>query len=206
MENKTITDHFRRNIFEAYSHYNAWKVIAYSKSKGVVSEKMAERYVQVQNYHSAFFSLSERAFLISFIMLVLHSFDKDDRSFSLWKIDSEKTELFSLQNESILTELSLVRNKLFAHSDIDPQSGTLVSYDVPSVERLDVFFKNLLDFYNTLSREVDQSLTLFDGAEEIKRTVELLFMNLYRGENVRLKEIDIEWTWEKDDKKISDII
>ena len=53
---------------------------------------------------------------------------------------------------------------------------------------------------------MDQSLTLFDGAEEIKRTVELLFMNLYRGENVRLKEIDIEWTWEKDDKKISDII
>lgn len=55
MDKKIITDHFRRNIFEAFSHYNAWKMIAYSKSSGVVSQKMAERYVLVQSYHNAFF-------------------------------------------------------------------------------------------------------------------------------------------------------
>ena len=31
-------------------------------------------------------------------------------------------------------------------------------------------------------------------------------MNLYRGEAMRKKEIDIEWVWEKNNKKASDII
>jgi hypothetical protein len=30
-------------------------------------------------------------------------------------------------------------------------------------------------------------------------------MNLTRGEMIRKAEIDMEWMWEKDDKKISDV-
>lgn len=206
LNKKVITDHFRGNIFEAYAHYNAWKVIAYSKSTGVVSKEMAERYVEIQKYHGQFFGLSERAFLISFIILLLHPFDNDTRAFSLHKVDIEKTKNFIAENKLVLNELKLVRNKVFAHSEIDPESGTFKRYSVPSVERLDDFFKKLVEFYNKLCKEVDDSITMFDNAELVKREVEQLFMNLYRGENVRKKEIDIEWLWKKDNKKISDII
>jgi hypothetical protein len=206
MDKKTITDHFRRNIFEAYSHYNVWKMIAYSKSSGVVNIKMAERYVKVQGYHNAFFAISERASLIAFIMLILHPFDKDERSLSLYKVDKRKTEDFISENTSILDELFLVRNKVFAHSDMDAESSTIKNYVVPSVERLDTFFKKLTEFYNELCRDTDQSFTIFDNAEDLKHDVERLFMNLYRGENVRLNEIEVEWDWQKSNKKISDII
>lgn len=153
-----------------------------------------------------FFTLSERAFLITFVMLLLHPFDKDVRSFSLLKVDKVKTERFTEENKEILEELNLVRNKIFAHSDINPETGTLKLYTVPSVERLDKFFKDLIVFYNNLCKGVDDSYTVFDNAESVKQDVEALFMNLYRGESVRRKNIDIEWRWEKDDRKISDLI
>ncbi len=206
MNNKTITDHFRGNIFEAYCHFNAWKTIACSKSPNIVSQKMADKYVEVQRYHRGFFSISEKAFLIAFVMLILHPFDKDERSLSLYKVNKEKTESFISDNKIILDELFLVRNKVFAHSDIGDEDSTIKNYSVPSVERLNLFFKNLIAFYNELCRETDKSFTYFDNAKDLKHDVEALFMNLYRGEHARLTEIDLEWDWKKNDKKISDVI
>lgn len=143
---------------------------------------------------------------MAFIILVLHPFDKDDRSFSLFKVDKKKTDDFITENQDIIDELLLVRNKVFAHSDMPNGESTIKSYLVPSVDRLDIFFKNLTAFYNELCRNTDQSFTIFDNADDVKHDVEGLFMNLYRGEHARLTEIDVEWDWEKDDKKISDII
>lgn len=71
---------------------------------------------------------------------------------------------------------------------------------------MDKFFEDLINLYNKLTSAVDGSATTFQNAVEIKRDIELLFMNLYRGEMMRKKEIDIEWTWEKDSKKASDLL
>lgn len=206
MDKKEIIDYFRNNIFEAYAAYTLWKVIAYSKSTGVVDKNMADRYVEIQNYHGEFFSITERATVIAFVILILHPFDKDSRAYSFYEINDEETKDFVIDNKEVLDELFLVRNKVFAHRDKDVTKSTLNDYPLPSVERLDTFFESLIKFYNQLCVIVDGSTTLFSNAENIKNDTEHLFMNLYRGENIRKKEIDIEWLWENDNKKISDII
>jgi len=203
MNNKEITDYFRSNIFEAFSAYNGWKMLFLSRSKGVVSNEMAERYVEIQKYHPQFFSLTERAFLIDFVLLILHSFDKRDDSFSLYKVNKKETDDFVKNNKIIISKLKALRNKIFAHKDIYTDAS---NYQIPSAIDLDNFFDNLIIFYNKLTSCVDDSSTIFSNAKEIKQQIELLFMNLYRGEAMRKKEIDIEWKWQKNNKKASDII
>lgn len=199
---KEITDYFRSNIFEAYAAYTGWKVISGSKSVGIVSKEMAERYVEIQNYHTNFFTITERTFLIQFVLLSLHSFDSDSRSLSLYKVDETQTKEFIVKNKVVLDMLFDLRNKLFAHKD----GMTNDEYKIPSFDALDLFFKNLMELYNALTSLVDDSHTIFSNAEEIKHDLEHLFMNLYRGEHIRKREIDIEWIWEKDPNKISDKI
>ena len=200
---KQITDYFRSNIFEALSAYNGWKMLFLSKSKGVVSSEMAERYVEIQKYHPEFFTLTERAFLVDFVLLVLHSFDKRDDSFSLYKVNEKETEDFVKNNKVVIDKLKALRNKIFAHKDIYTNAS---EYQIPSVIDLDKFFDNLIVFYNKLTSVVDDSSTGFSNAKEIKQQIEFLFMNLYRGETMRKKEIDIKWKWAEDNKKASDIL
>lgn len=200
---KEITDYFRLNIYEAMSAYSAWKMISHSKWIGVVTEEMAERYAEIQRYHPNFFISAERAFLVDFVMMSLHSFDKRDDSYSLYKVDREATEKFEQNNINVIKPLRDARHKIFAHRDI---YTSIQEYKIPSVIDLDNFFKNLIEFYNKLTSIVDDSSTRFSNAEEIKHDIELLFMNLYRGESMRKKEIDIKWKWAEDIKKASDIL
>ena len=200
---KEITDYFRSNIFEAFSAYNAWKMIYFSRSKNIVSSNMAERYVEIQKYHVNFFVATERAFLVNFIMMSLHPFDKRDDSFSLYKISKEKMEGFVKENNVVLDKLKIVRNKLFAHRDNEASNN---SYDIPSIDNLDCFFKKLIDFYNQLTSEIDSSTTEFTNATEVKQDIEILFQNLYRGESMRKLEIDIKYQWEEDNQKASNTI
>jgi hypothetical protein len=200
---KEITDYFRLNIYEALSTYTGWKMIFLSKSKRVVSNEMAERYVEIQRYHPDFFTLVERAFLVDFVLFILHSFDKREDSFSLYKVSEKETDDFVKNNDAIISKLKKLRNKVFAHKDIYTNAS---EYEIPSVIDLDKFFDDLIIFYNKLTSGVDDSSTCFSNAKEIKRHIELLFMNLYRGEAVRKREIDIKWKWEEDGNKASDIL
>jgi len=200
---KEILDYFRLNISEALSAYNGWKMICHSKWKGILSQTMVDRYVEIQNYHPKFFVSAERAFLITFVMLSLHSFDKRDDSFSLYKVNKEELEKFMKDNDKVIECLKSVRNELFAHRD---NEASTKKYNILSIIDLDLFFKNLIEFYNKLTSVIDDSSTSFANTEEIKRDIELLFMNLYRGNAVRKREIDIKWLWEENKKKASDII
>jgi len=199
--NKEITDYFMSNIYESFSAYNGWKMIFCSKFEKEFSKKMAERYVEIQNYHKDFFVTIERSFLVHFVIMSLHAFDKNNNSYSLYKVDQKSTKIFVKNNEKIIKDLKKLRNKLFAHKDINKRD-----YKIPSVKSLDEFFKNLMDFYNKLTARLYSSQTTFENAENIKRNIELLFMNLYRGEAIKKREIDIEWSWEKDNKKASDVL
>lgn len=196
---KDITDYFRSNLFESLATYTGWKIIKSSKSNGIVSQEMAERYIGIQKDYPNLFSFTEQAFLMQFVMLSLHSFDSDTRSHSLYKVDERKTKTFIQQNKKVLDMLFDLRNKLFAHKD------ATLGTSIPSINDLDQFFKNLMAFYNELTAVIDDSSTMFSNAEEIKHDMEYLFMNLYRGEHSRKFENDMEWSWEKSSGKVSDV-
>jgi hypothetical protein len=190
------------SIFEAKSAYTLWKVIAYSRSSGVVPLELAEKYVKSQQTAPAFFIMAERTALISFVILILHPIDQDSRSFSLFNVNKEKTNEFIKQNEKTVENLRLVRNKVFAHKD----SVDALKILVPSIEIMDNFFENMISFYNNLTSEHNQSITDFNAScDNLIHEMEYMFMNLTRGEKIRLEEIDLEWMWEKNPKKISDI-
>ena len=206
MDKKEITDYFGGNIFSAYSAYTGWKAIFHARSVGVLREEMANRYVAIQQYHPQFFSLTQNSFLTSFILLVLHPFDKDPRSYSLFMIDEARTKQFMSDNKAMLDHLFMLRNKIFAHRDLDIDLSKKGVIEIPSIEALDAFFKNLMELYNELCQHTDKSFTVFDNAKDVKHDIEHLYMNLYRGENSRLNAIDIEYNWEQTPGKISDVI
>lgn len=203
LDPKEITDYFRSNIFESISAYSAWKMLYFSKSKGIVAENRVDSYVKIQNFHSNFFVTAEKAFLNNFVIKILHPFDKRNDSFSLYKVDKEKTEKFVEDNKLVLDKLKNVRHKLFAHRDQSAKSRT---FQLPSIIEMDTFIKNLVGFYNVITSKTDNSATVFSNAEEVMRDIELLFMNLERGETIRKLEIDIDWMWKKDDKIASKLL
>ncbi|MGI6348278.1 MAG: hypothetical protein ACOXZ1_03760 [Patescibacteria group bacterium] len=135
--------------------------------------------------------------------MVLHPFDKRDDSFSLYKVDKEGTANFVEENKEVINKLKDLRHKIFAHKDIHTNSS---DYQIPSVIDLDDFFDKLIIFYNKLTSSVNDSSTIFSNAKEIKHQIELLFINLYRGEAMRKKEIDIKYLWEENNETASDII
>lgn len=200
---KLIIRYFLGNIFEAKSAYTEWKMVHHARSVGVVSKVMAERYTEIQKQYGSFFTLTERACLISFVILICQVFDKRSDSMSLEKVDKKAYQDFFDENKVVIEQLKEVRHNIFAHRNIqiDPK-GILI----PSVDDLDMFFSNLENLYNTLSLKVDNSTAWFDNVENLKREIEFLYMNLERGDMMRRKEIDIKWMWEKDPNKISDKI
>jgi hypothetical protein len=200
---KSIIKYFLGNIFEAKSHYTGWKMIHHARSAGVVSKEMAERYVGIQKQAGSFFLIAERSFLIAFIVLISHAFDKRSDSMSLEKVDRNIFNKFFTENKKVISSLLKARNNIFAHKNMKIDLKEII---IPSVDDLDKFFSNLEEFFNKLSSKIDNSFTWFDNVEELKREIELMYMNLDRGEMMRRKEIDIEWAWEKDPGKISDKI
>ncbi len=200
---KEITDYFRSNIFESISAYSAWKMLYFSKSKGMIPDNLVDRYVKIQNFHSSFFATAELAFLNHFVIKILHPFDKRHDSLSLYKVDKDKTVKFVEDNVAVLDKLKIVRNKVFAHRDESEKSTT---FTLPSIVEMDSLINNLIRFYNKLTLETDKSTTFFSFSEEVMRDIELLFMNLERGEAIRKLEIDIDLMWDKDDKKASKLL
>jgi hypothetical protein len=192
-DHKKITDYFRENIFEAFSAYNAWKMLAYSKSNAIFPNKIAERYVEVQKYHSHFFYAAERSFLVTFVLYTLHSFDKRKDSLSLYKINPQDTGVFISDNSKVVTDLRKIRHEIFAHRNKKSLLG-VEQYKIPSIHELDMFFGNLITFYNKLTLTVDNSSTIFSNAQNIKADIEDLFMSLYRGEMAKQSDIDINWS------------
>ena len=202
-EQKNIIKYFLENIFEAKSHYTGWKMICHARSVGIVSKEMAERYVAIQKQAGSFFTLTDRAFLISFIMLICHVFDKRSDSMSLEKADKALYNKFFNENTKVIDALKKTRDNIFAHRNIKIDPKEIV---IPSVDDLDSFFSNLEKLYNELSSKIADSSARFDNVDNLKREIELVYMNLDRGEMMRRKEIDIEWRWEKDPGRISNKI
>lgn len=201
---KKILSYFRSNLFESFSAYNTWKMLEFSPSPKVVSVEMAERYAEIQRYHPEFFVLTKRALLVDFVLMSLHAFDsRTNDSYSLYQIDQKHTENFIKENKKTIEALRFLRNKVFAHRDLYAEPS---KHKLPPVTELDNFFQNLIKFYNRLTKEHEDSTTIFDNAEKLQENTEWLLVNLYRGEAVRRREIDIECWWKMNNKKASDVL
>lgn len=203
---KGITDYFRTNILESLSAFTAWKMIYGSRSNSIVSPELAEQYIKAQSQHSNFFVAAQYAFLFQFIVKILHSFDNRDDSLSLYKVDKTATEEFETKNKSVIDALRKVRNKVFAHRDAVIDQGVLNSYTIPSMVDLNLFFKNLVEFYNSLTLKIDDSTTVFDLALDIKGDIDYLFMDIHRAEIMRSEGRNVDWKWLKDNKEIGNVI
>ncbi|MEK7565372.1 MAG: hypothetical protein AAB394_03810 [Patescibacteria group bacterium] len=200
---KEQLDYFRDNIFEAKSVYNGWKMIVYSKWVAYVGQDLAEKYVKIQSYHKDFFYLAERSFLFHWVLLVLHCFDPRKDSFSLRKIARQETELFlkESQNKKIFSNLKIVRDTLLAH-----RSKAIKKRDIGSMEELDLFFKNIEDFYNKILDNLGKSKVMFQRTDDIKYDIEDLFMNIEGGELARKNKLDGDWSLKGNLNRISNIL
>ncbi len=200
---KEQVDYFLGSIFEAKSAYNAWKMIVYSRWESYVGKDLAEKYVKIQKYHRSLFTLLERSLFFHWVLLIFHCFDRNDNSFSLRKISPKEIDEFlnETSNKKTFEKLKNVRDKLLAHRD-----GKIESSDIGNVESLDLFFGNVESLYNEIRKNFDRSGVLFENTNEVKFDIENLFMNIERGENVRKNEIDIDWLWKKNPKRISNIL
>ncbi len=149
--------------------------------------------------------MTERTSLATFVICVLQSFDKDKQAHSFFKVDNNATEQFIKENKEVLDALKLSRDKVFAHRDIKKNTDE-IKITIPAIDKLDDFFENLFVFYNQQTSKYLNSSTIFDmSTNDLLRDMELMFMNLTRGEMMRKTEIDMEWMWEKDSQKISDV-
>lgn len=190
-EIEKAADYFRSNIFEAKSAYIAWKMLAYSRAEKVVGRELAEKYTEIQNYHSSFFTITQKSLLITWVVLICHCFEKRSDSFSIEKIAKKQYISFFNDNKSLIEQLRSARSKLFAHRN---KNITPSSIKIPSIDKMDQFWIKIEGLYNSITLDFDRSETRFDGAESIKTDIENLYANLYRGEAARLTEIDVEYT------------
>lgn len=195
--NNNEIEYFRSNIYNARSSYEAWKMLFYARSGNVVGDEMSKKYTEIQNYHSDFFQIIERSLLTTFVILIAHVFEKRDDSLSLKRIDEKKYNDFYKNNKEVADDIMKIRHKIFAHKG-KGADGLLV----PSIEKLDIFFDNVQNFYNELSSEDNDSTTWFDY-KHLKHTIESLYKNLCRGESMRLSEIDVEYSWDYNENIIS---
>lgn len=194
-----------RSIFEAKQAYTIWKVIAYSRSTSVVSEELAHKYVEIQKTAPAFFIITERACLVTFVLFILQPFDRDGRAYSLLKIDREKTNAFEIKHADVFQSLKIVRDKLFAHKD-EVKSETDFKAELPPIEKLDAFLDELYGFYNSITHEIQNAATIFDAStDDLLDEIEGLFINIARGDEMRRAEIDKRWRWLENDKKMSTV-
>lgn len=194
---KNTVEYFRANIYNARSSYEVWKMIYYARSSSVVGDEMSKKYTEIQKNHNDFFCIAEQSFLLTFVILIAHVFEKRDDSFSLKRVDEQRYNNFYKNNKETVDSIMAIRHKIFAHKD-----KTINNFAVPSIEELDNFFNNVQTFYNEISSKKDNSTTWFDY-DNLKHAMESLYKNLYRGESMRLINIDIKYFWEHSENIIS---
>lgn len=193
------------SIFESYSAYTVWKAIFHSRSTEIVDPKLAERYVDAQKVAPAFFVMTERMALASFVIFVLHVFDRDQRTCNFFKLDGKKTEEFIKNNKSVLDKLKVARDEVFAHKNFQTNNGTK-NIQIPPITELDPFFENLFKLYNTITAEKVNSSTAFhNGPDSLLHEMEFMYLNLARGKQIHTMNVDQEYMWTLNPKKMSSV-
>jgi hypothetical protein len=198
---KEALKHFRLSIIDAKLAYTLFKSLYQSRAKSIVGKQLFDKYFWVQKQHGSFFRMVEYCAVNIFIIKILHGFDNDKRALALRDIDENAYTKFinKKENKRVLEKIKKLRDKTVAHFDKEQPAEK----NLPSFEKIDLFFRNLQDFYNNLSRKIESSVTIFEQDRDLKRDLEKVLQNLYVGEKNRLLNIELKWDWEKNPKKIS---
>ncbi len=205
MENKVdyqkeALKHFRLSIIDAKLAYTLFKSLYQSRDKEFVGEELFEKYFWTQKQHNIFVLIEHNAYSI-FVVKILHGFDNDKRALTLRDIDKNAYKDFidDTKNKEVLEKIKILRDKTIAHYDKDQSHKN----ELPLFKDIDSFFERLQNFYNKLSGDIEDSVTIFEQDKDLKRELEKMLRNLYVGEKIRLLNIDVEWNWDKNPKKIS---
>jgi hypothetical protein len=200
---KKAIEHFRLSIVDAKLAYTLFKSLYLSRSDMVAGKDLAEKYLWTQKQHANFFTIIEYCSVTTFIIKILHGFDEDykERSLTLRDIDKNAYDNFvdKKNNKEVLEKIRTIRHKRVAHFD----KTVKIDQDLPSFEKIDMFFNNLENFYNGLTHNIENSTTRFDQDKNLKDNLDEVMQNLYRGEKIRLLEIELKWDWKENDKNIS---
>lgn len=194
-------NHFRLSIIDAKLAYTLFKSLYLSRAESVVGKTLAEKYLWTQQQYGGFFVLIEHCAVWTFIIKILHGFDKDDRALTLKNIDEDTYNNFIKQgdNKEIIEKIWSLRCKRIAHYDKKIE----IRQDLPSFEKIDLFFKRLEEFYNTLTKKIKDSYTMFGQDQDLKDSLEKVLQNLFIGEKIRLFNNELKWEWQEGDKSIS---
>ncbi len=197
---KEAIDHFRLSIIDAKLSYTLFKSLYQSRAESIVGKQLFDKYFWVQKQHNIF-KLIEHNAVDVFIIKILHGFDKNNGALTLRDIDKKAYKKFieKKENKYILDKIKKLRDKSIAHFDKKQPTDK----QLPAFEKIDLFFGKLEKFYNSLCKKIENSVTIFEQDKDLKRELEKVLRNLYLGEKVRLLNIDMEWMWDKNPKKIS---
>jgi len=200
---KKAIEYYLLSIIDAKLAYVLLKSLWQSRCSEIVGESLHEKYVWVWKQHNEFFRITEHCVASTFITKILHGFDDSDpkdRSLTLKDIDQNAYINFvnEEQNKKILDRFRKLRNKRIAHHDKEE-----IDLDFPSFNEIDAFFERLEKFYDALIAEIEGASVVREQDRDLKQSIEKVFQNLYVGEKNRLLQINTEYMWNKDPKKIS---
>jgi hypothetical protein len=183
--------HFRLSIIDAKLAYTLFKFLYWSRAESVVGKVLAEKYLWTQNQHGNFFTMVEYCAVTTFIIKIIHGFDNDHRALTLKDIDEQTYVDFIGQsgNKEVIKKIRNLRCQRIAHHDKIIKIGQ----DLPSFEKIDLFFENLENFYNDLTKKIENSSTLFGQDQDLKNNLEKIFQNLFIGEKNRLLYNELKW-------------
>ncbi|MBU4480248.1 hypothetical protein KKG48_02285 [Patescibacteria group bacterium] len=197
---KEAINHFRLSIIDAKLSYTLFKLLYQSRAESIVGKQLFEKYFWVQKQHNIFKLIEHNAVEV-FVVKILHGFDNNDNALTLRDIDEDAYAKFieREENKHILDKIRRLRRKSVAHFDKKQPTDK----KLPTFKEIDTFFINLQQFYNDLCGKIESSVTIFKQDEDLKRELEKVLKNLYVGEKIRLLNIELEYDWEKNPKKIS---
>ena len=197
---KEAIDHFRLSIIDAKLAYTLFKSLYLSRSEEIVGKNLFDKYFWVQKQHNIFKLIEHNAIEV-FVIKILHGFDNDNQALTLKDIDKNAYIKFieSEENKKVIDKIKILRKKSIAHFDKKQPTDK----SLPTFEELDLFFKRLEKFYDTLTKKLADSTTIREQDQDLKNNLEKVMQNLYVGEKVRLLGIDIKWMWDEDLKRIS---
>ena len=197
---KEAINHFRLSIIDAKLAYTLFKALYQSRAESIVGKQLFEKYFWVQKQHKIF-NLIENNAVNVFIIKILHGFDNNNDALTLRDIDKDAYTAFLniKENRDIIDKIKKLRDKSITHFDKKQPADK----QLPTFEEIDSFFDRLEKFYNDLCKKIESSVTIFEQDTDLKREIEKVLKNLYIGEKIKLLNIEMEWEWDKNPKKIS---
>ena len=104
----------------------------------------------------------------------------------------DKIEKLRKPHETLIANLKDIRDKQFAHTDMETIKGTFVPNEVEAL------IAAVQEIFNKLSGNFDSSSTIWNHLKDDSiRSTKFLFENLERGEAQRRKEIEERWNLDR---------